>query len=66
MDNDSRITETVVCLYTYSSDNHLTSYKHGLIKLNCNTLVNSDTEKAGTFLESSKFRGLLDGKVDKV
>ena len=25
MDNDSRITETVVYLYTYSSDNHLIS-----------------------------------------
>ena len=25
MDNDSRITETVIYLYTYSSDNHLIS-----------------------------------------
>ena len=37
MDNDSRITETIVYLYTYSSDNHL--FKSGLLELNCNTLV---------------------------
>ena len=33
MDNDSRITETIVYLYTYSSD------KPALLELNCNTLV---------------------------
>ena len=37
MDNDSRITETIVYLYTYSSDNHLIS--SGLLELNCNTLL---------------------------
>ena len=26
MDNDSRITETIVYLYTYSSDNHLLAW----------------------------------------
>ena len=26
MDNDSRITETVVYLYTYSNDNHITHF----------------------------------------
>ena len=35
MDNDSRITETIVYLYTYSSDNHIIL----LLELNCNTLL---------------------------
>ena len=31
MDNDSRITETIVYLYTYSSDNHLKLQLHDAI-----------------------------------
>ena len=38
MDNDSRITETIVYLYTYSSDTHI-FIKPGLLQLNCNTMV---------------------------
>ena len=37
MNTDLRITETVVYLHTYSSDNHLISV--GLVELNCNTIV---------------------------
>ena len=37
MDNDSRITQTVVNLYAYGSDNLL--YKRGFVEMNCNTLV---------------------------
>ena len=69
MVNDSCITETVVFLYTHSSDNiNNKSYKHGLVELNRNTLAikNSDTKAASTFPESSEFCQLLNEKVDEV
>ena len=64
MDKDSRITDTVVSLYTYSSGNVLKAWA-GRAELQNYILANSDTETASTFPDSSKFRRLLDGKVDK-
>ena len=40
--------------------------KRGLVELNCNTLVKFKYRSGQHFPKSSKFRRLLDGKVDKV
>ena len=65
MDKDLRITETVVALYTFSSVVTILQAWASSAELENYTQVNSDTETASTFPDSSKFHRLLDGKVDK-